>query len=250
MAPTTLSKRRPAPLRVAAQSLTVLAVFPVTALLCAALLARLGIRSGAVPLGVLCALVIGLFVTVFHVRRESITLPCADREAFLQHLGAELGQLGYEAVQHGPDALTFRPGFTSFLFGGSVRARVGEAGATLTGPKVCLEIIHNRLRLHSVVDKAQHTFWDSRVRHGKRLLKRVQIAVRVPAGQWQRVYDDVIEVLRRDGAEVCCDVSLLAQGGPGVLENTVDVVVRERLRQLNLQADIHKEYHSEAEPAS
>jgi hypothetical protein len=158
--------------------------------------------------------------------------------------------MGYEAVPQSPDALTFRPGFTAFLFGGSVRARVGDGAVTVTGPKVCLEVVHNRLRLHNHVDKAQHTFWDARARQGKRLLKRVEIAVRVPAGQWQRVYDDVIEVLRRDGAEVCCDVSLLAQGGPGVLENTVDVVLRERLRKLNLQADIHKEYVAAEEAAA
>ena len=58
MAPVPPPKGLPAPLRVAALSLTALAVFPVTALLCAALLARLGIQSGAVSLGVICALVI------------------------------------------------------------------------------------------------------------------------------------------------------------------------------------------------
>ena len=50
----------------------------------------------ALTLGVLCGLVVWLFVAVFHLKREPLLLSFTDREAFVEHLGGELVELGYE----------------------------------------------------------------------------------------------------------------------------------------------------------
>jgi hypothetical protein len=233
------------PLWVVVLSVPVVAAFALTALLCAAVTAAL--RTREVPLaqtlllGVLCGLVAWLFVAVFHIRRERLVLPAPDGDAFRDRLRAELEALGYREGASSPEALLFRPPFTSFLVGGAIRVQWGPGTASVVGPRVFLEVLRHRLRVERHVGGVRRSVADSWVRRGKHLLRRVEVRMRVPAEQWPDVYADVIEVLAGDGARVVCDVSILAHSEQGIVRQTVDVVIRDRLRQKHLEADIRQE---------
>jgi hypothetical protein len=130
---------------------------------------------------------------------------------------------------------------TSLLVGGAIKVHWGQGTATLAGPRVYLEVLRRRLRMDEHIRSVRQTVADSWVRQGRRLLKRVEVNLRVPPDRWQDVYEDVIEVLAHDGARVVCVVGILAQSDAGIVRDTVDVVIRDRLRQKNLDADFRVE---------
>ncbi len=142
-------------LRIGALVLAALVLFGLTALVCAALISRVaGSRAGAL-LGILCGLVVWLFIAVFHFRRERAILPCDDRAGLLRQLRAELSDLGYETGGDAGGSCTYRPGFLSLLVGGSVRVDLAEGCVTVTGPKLCVERVRRRLRLHNHIRNAR-----------------------------------------------------------------------------------------------
>lgn len=240
-----LARRLLLPLWVLLLSIPVVAAFALTALLAA--WATSALRGPDVPvmraltLGTLCGLVAWLFIAVFHVRREALRLVFHDEKSFRERIQAELEELGYRA--HGPDCDTteYRPDFTSWVVGGPILARWRQGSVTLTGPRLFLEVLRRRLRVHKHLSGVQQTVIDSWVRQGRHLLKRVEVRLRVPPEHWHAVYRDVVEVLAQDGARVVCEVNILAHTAQGIVKNTVDVVIRDRLRQLGLEADIHEE---------
>jgi hypothetical protein len=75
---------------------------------------------------------------------------------------------------------------------------------------------------------------------GERRLDRVRIVLHVKWEDWNEIYNDVIDPLARDGAEIFCDVNILAQGDGVIKENTVELVIREALAQRGIAAEIHK----------
>ena len=144
-------------LRVLALSLLILAVFWVVAFLLALLAGWLrGVPvtgAGLLPRGAVCGLIAGLFVAAFHLRRETIHLPAAPRGAFVARLSTELGEMGYAAGVGAGDRLVFRPTARSLLFGASIRVRLDGPSATVAGPKIYLESLRRRLRLHDYLDQ-------------------------------------------------------------------------------------------------
>jgi hypothetical protein len=196
----------------------------------------------ALLVGAVCGLVAVLFVTVFHIRRETLTLPFHDGLRFRERLYQEARELGYRrtAIDVAEDGAWFRPRFTTLLLGGGLRVRWGKSDVTLTGPRVFLEILRNRLRMHRHVGQIQRSAADSWAREGKTLFKRVEVCLRVLPEHWQDVRDDVLDVLAGDGAAIVCEVHVLAQSEQGIVKNTVDVL-RDRLRRKHLVAEVRHE---------
>jgi hypothetical protein len=220
-------------------------LFTGTILFAAGLLAWLGDTSitntSTLWLGMTCGLIGWLFIAVFHVRHETLILPFQDRQAFLGRLRSQLKELGYHGRVRDAEVQVFWPSFHSLLLGGKIRLRLEDGTAHLDGPKVFLEILRQRLRVQNHLDKDLKIFWDARRRRDERLLKRVQISMRVSGNQWQGVCRQITQILAREGAEVHCEVILGARSDDGIRERTVEHLIREWLSQKSISAVITKE---------
>ena len=73
---------------------------------------------------------------------------------------------------------------------------------------------------------------------GERRLSRVRITARIPWENWHDVYNEVIDPLAREGADILCDVVILAHGEDAIRENTVELVIKESLSQRGIDAKI------------
>ena len=73
---------------------------------------------------------------------------------------------------------------------------------------------------------------------GERRLSRVRIAMRVPWDNWNDIYNEVIDPLAKEGAEVYCEVVIIAKGDTMIRENTVELGIKESLSQRGIEADI------------
>lgn len=220
--------------RVAALAALLLFLFSVTAAAIAAILAV--VRS--VPLtepvnlsgGVICGLIAWLFVLIFHIRKERLTLPVPDRIAFVMRLTSSLEELGYEVTQPADDHLIGKPSFAALLFGGAVRVQIKGNEATFSGPKLTLENLRNRLRAQRHIDNNKRTLEDSGWYSEQGLLQSVQIHFRVPAHLRPDMARDLIEGLTRAGASVQCDITIRAQQDDGMEAVLIEKMVRERVR--------------------
>lgn len=232
-------------LRVLAISLPVMGIFTGTILTAAGVLAWLSdsplSSESTLSLATICGLVAWLFVAVFHFRQETLSFSFQDRQAFLGRLRSQLKDLGYWAKVRESDRQVFKPSFQALLFGGKIRLRIEGASASLSGPKLFLEILRKRLRVQNHLEKDLKIFWDARRRQNERLLKRAQIAMRVTGKQWQGVCRQITELLQREGAEVQCEVILRAESEEGIRERMVDGLVRELLTQSDIPVVITKE---------
>jgi hypothetical protein len=76
------------------------------------------------------------------------------------------------------------------------------------------------------------------IKEGERRLNRVRITMTVPWENWNDVYNEVIDPLAKEGAEVRCDVVIVAKGDAAIRENTVELGIRESLDQRGIKADI------------
>ena len=60
----------------------------------------------------------------------------------------------------------------------------------------------------------------------------------VPWENWNDIYNEVIDPLTKEGANVRCEVVIIANGDAAIRENTVELGNRESLSQRGIQADI------------
>jgi hypothetical protein len=199
------------------------------------------LNAGGLLPWVICGLVAWLFIATFLLKRETELFPFQDRAAFVPLLTAQLQELGYGVKAQGPDQLCAISPFRSWLLGGSIRVRFAGQLAHVAGPKVCLEMLHNRLRMQTLIANDRKTFTDNRSRRGDKLLRRVQISFRLTWGQWQDLHREVTEVLAAEGAEVRCEVNILAKSDRGIRQHTVDGRIRDWLERQQLPISIHKE---------
>jgi hypothetical protein len=137
--------------------LGVVSALYVVALLVAWYRGEPALTTAGAAAGAICALAALLFVFVFHFRRETLVMPVEDRRAFCRRLASQLEALGYQVSLAGEGRLVGRPGFHALLFGGAVEAQLGEHRAILTGPKVYLEVLRRRLRVHNHLEQVPHT---------------------------------------------------------------------------------------------
>lgn len=195
-----------------------------------------------VYLGIICGLVAVLFISIFHFKQEMVLLPFHDRHALTERVQKGLETLGYQLVSQSEEELLFRPSFQSWLLGGFIRVQLKGDSARLLGPKVYLEMLRQNIRLQSHITDMRSKIVDSRQLEDDQLLKRLEICnLRVAKEQWQALHDHVLEVLAGEGAEVICNVSILAQQEKGIRRLKTELPIRQWLNEQNIIAEIHRE---------
>jgi hypothetical protein len=237
-------------IRILLLSLVVLALFAATALIVAFLVAWRLDTSLADPwsrnLGILCGLIVWLFVAIFHFKAETLYMPVRRRVGFLDSVQRHLRDMGYSIEKAADSGVVARPGFQFYLMGGSIQVELEDGVARLIGPKVHLETLRHRLRMENVVEKAGQDIRNTQRRQGEKVLKRVAITLRVPPEHWNGIYDEVIDVLHKEDAEVICELNILATSKLGIRESVVETMIREWLTQQQIKADVHKEIHRDS----
>lgn len=255
-----LMKALPVVFRVVTLSLLVLLLLLIPALLAALAVAwytdRTLLHEVSILVGLLCALVLWLFVAIFHFKGETVRIPFNNREATVERLKTHLQEYGYDLREESEAALAFTPSFRSLLFGGGVRVEVESQEIVATGPKVYMERLQHRLRLSRSIDKVQKTFHDSRnldlakarsLLPGERRLKEVRIQLQVPGKLLPDIYGDVVTTLLQEGADVRCSVAITAQSEQGIGDQAIELRIRQALKRRGLEADIQKEALQAAE---
>jgi hypothetical protein len=190
-------------------------------------------------IGFVCGLIVWLFVAVFHLRRETQHMPFSQRDQFVAKAKNVLQEMGYALTTQNASALTFRPRFHSYLFGGGIHLALENQEAKLTGPKVSLEIFRRCFRLLNHVQRVQLYLQEHR-KFTDNVIKRVEVQLRLRPDQLEAVRDNVITLLQKE-ARVICELSLLVQSDKGIRENTLEFQVREWLEQNGIECDIHKD---------
>lgn len=78
-----------------------------------------------------------------------------------------------------------------------------------------------------------------KIKNGERRLNKVRIDMKdVPWEHWNDVYNEVIDPLVQEGADLHCQVIIIAQGDAAIRENTVELGIKESLSQRGIKADI------------
>ena len=231
-------------LRLVQLSLFALAVLLGTSFLFAIVLALFDEQGifGSVNLllGVVCGLIVWLFIAAIHLRRESLTVPAPQRERFLHDARLFLTEMGYQVTSRGPSHLSTQPRFQSLLFGGDVEVLVEGTQARLVGPKVCIELLRSRLRIQSHLAgvhralREQHRFTET-------LIKRAELRLRVQPEQLEAVRTNIIEVLQEAG-QVVCELHLLVQSDAGVPESLLEFQVNQWLADQKIDSTLHKHF--------
>jgi hypothetical protein len=195
----------------------------------------------SIYVGTICGLVVLLFLSVFHLKREIVLLPYHDRAAFVGSLENNLQEMGYQAVKQSEEELLYSPPFHSWLLGGKIRVEVKDDSARIVGPKVYLEMLRSKLRVQSHLKDLTRTLRDSQHLHLNQALKRLEIRMRITREQWPAVYREVIEVLAKEGALIVCDVNILAQHEKGIEQRSVELPIRGWLQQQGIEAKWSRE---------
>lgn len=74
---------------------------------------------------------------------------------------------------------------------------------------------------------------------GERRLNMVRIDMKsVPWESWNDIYNEVIDPLAKEGANILCQVIIIAQGDAAIRENTLELGIKESLSQRGIKADI------------
>jgi hypothetical protein len=74
---------------------------------------------------------------------------------------------------------------------------------------------------------------------GERRLNKVRIDMKnLPWENWNDIYNEVIDPLAQEGADVRCDVVIIAKGDAAIRENTVELGIKESLGQRGIDAQI------------
>jgi hypothetical protein len=60
----------------------------------------------------------------------------------------------------------------------------------------------------------------------------------VPWESWNDVCNEVIDPLAKEGADIHCQVIVIAQGDGAIRENTVELGIKESLSQRGIKAEI------------
>jgi hypothetical protein len=76
---------------------------------------------------------------------------------------------------------------------------------------------------------------------GERQYHRVVIRTPVPWENWQDFYNEVIDPLIREGADVSIQVDVAAESESGIRQNTVELGIRESLYQRGVTPEIETE---------
>ncbi len=192
---------------------------------------------------IVCGLIASLFVLVFHLKKETAVFPIKTSSDFLDACRAALKDLDCDVAQRAENSLVSWPSFRGLLLGGHIQIQAHGSEGFITGPRLIVDILRSRLRLQSHIAGIEQNIRDSRVRlrQAGRTLKRVEISLRIKPNQWSAAGETLIKNLLEAGAEVCCEVHLLAHSTDGIREAVVEGPIREWLQKEQIQAEIHKD---------
>jgi hypothetical protein len=225
-------------------ALLALAVLLGTSLLCAYGLTLIWggpiITPTNLSVGSICGLVVWLFVAAFHLRKETLSLPAPDRERFLHSARLLLTEMGYEVTSRAPQQLSTRPRFHSLLAGGAMHVACTGPSARISGPKLCVEVLRNRLRIQSHLRSVQETLRDH-PRQAEALIKRAELRLQVKPEDLAAVKSNVVDVLKAS-ADVSCELQLHVQSDTGIPESTLDVEVGQWLMEQGIKARLQKHF--------
>lgn len=74
---------------------------------------------------------------------------------------------------------------------------------------------------------------------GERRLNKVRVEInKLPWENWHDIYNEVVQPLANEGAELYCQVVIIARGDAAIRENTVELGIKESLSQRGIDADI------------
>jgi hypothetical protein len=187
--------------------------------------------------GLTCSLIASLFVAVFHLRKETLAFTVRGGEHFIPDAQAVLQELGYEVVNQTSTTLATKPGFQTYLFGQGIQIRVEGEEARITGPKMGVELVRNRLRVHNQFHHVQQSVRLPR-RASETQVRRVEMRLRPE--QLETVRDHVMNVLKA-GEGIAFDLVLTAQGNKGIPETVVEAQLRPWLEEHGIGLAIQKE---------
>lgn len=195
-------------------------------------------RGDNVLIGLVCSLIALLFIGVFHLRKETVQLRVSDRDKFQLRMQKILEDLGYQWVHMTERHWRARPHFRAFLFGDGVSFKIEGNRASITGPRLSLELIRRRYRMASHLDKVQQSISDSRHRVAETYLKRLELSLRLEAHHMEDFQRRIADVLGQHGT-LLVDVQLMLISEDGMPESLWS---REMKRWLD-ENKIHYEFH-------
>jgi hypothetical protein len=77
------------------------------------------------------------------------------------------------------------------------------------------------------------------IKEGERRLNKVRVEIKsLPWENWHDIYNEVVQPLANEGAEIHCHVIVIAKGDAAIRENTVELGIKESLSQRDIRADI------------
>jgi hypothetical protein len=193
-----------------------------------------------VSVGLVCSLIVWVFVAAFHLRKESLVMPAPDPERFLQNAKLLLTEMGYDVKSRGRSALSTRPRFQSLLFGSGIQVTLTQHQAHVAGPKVCVEFLRHRLRVLSHLGLVQQALREQH-RLTETLIKRAELRLRVKVEDLAAVQTNVIEVLQ-ETANVVCELHLLVQSEVGIPESTLEFQIKQWLDEKGIETTLHKHF--------
>jgi hypothetical protein len=198
------------------------------------------ITPGNLSVGLICGLIVWLFVATFHLRKEVVTLPAADGGRFLKHARLILTEMGYEVTARSAQEVTTQPRFQSLLFGDGVHVTIKGSQAQLSGPKLNVERLRNRLRIQAHLGIVRQVLRDPH-RYSQTLIKRAELHLRARPEDLPAIQANVIDVLQTS-ASVICEMHLLVQSETGIPESVLEFQIAEWLQQKGIESKLHKHF--------
>jgi hypothetical protein len=197
-------------------------------------------RGDNVVIGLVCCLIVLLFIGAFHLRKETAVLRFADRAKFLSRMHTILVDLGYQAIDITEDHWRTRPHFRALLFGDGIDVKLEGGNATLTGPRWSLERIRRRYRMASQLDKVQESISDSKARVAETFLKRLELSVRLEPNHLEEFQKRIVDVLAKNG-NVMVDVQLMLISENGMNESLWSNDMRPWLDENEIPYEFHRD---------
>jgi hypothetical protein len=189
------------------------------------------------------------FMAVFLFGKETATLPIQNEPTFLAIVRRVLGELGYEVTHRTDSSLATRGAFRFLFFCRGIRIQCANRQAHITGPKIWIDILRRRMRVQNFLSTTEFHLQDSPQRNQGVLLKRLQIQMRVPFRDLEKITQNVLEPLAQE-AQIICDINVLVQSDAGIRESMLEQQIRPWLIDNGLSAEIHKDLAKMCEPGS
>lgn len=203
------------------------------------------LNADNVLIGLVCCLIALLFVGVFHLRKETVQLRVSDRSKFQSRMQSVLEDLGYQWVQISNTDWRGRPHFRALLFGDSITMHLEGNRASISGPRLSLELLRRRYRMASHMDKVQQSISDSKARIAETYLKRLELSLRLEPEHMGGFQSKILDILAENG-NVLVDVQLMLISEDGMKESLWTNEMRPWLEKNQIHFEYHRDHTQRA----